>query len=408
MLNARPQGADGDFKITHLYRLLSLNLIDRYVTRQVLVSFSVVLGALTAIVWLTSSLRQLDLVVSQGQTFWLFMKVTLLALPLLIGLIAPFCLFIAALFVLNKLNSDSELIVMSAAGIAQHSLARPFLAVAILITLSAYGLALFITPISLRTVRQTVISARADFISQAIRPGRFTTVDQGLTFHVRERSANGVLQGVFVHDTRDPEVSISYLGARGVITRAGSGNFLVLQQGEVVRRPRSGAATGSVISFESYAFSLAAPGGDALTLFFPAQERSTAELIELMGQPFEDQRFAGRVRSEFNDRLATPLYSLAFVLIAFAAMGRAKTTRQSLGESIVLAVAAVGGLRILGFFASGLVARNAWAVPLIYAVPILGIALAGGLGLSKKTINFKSLWNFWPNVVFLPFLRSRP
>ncbi|OQW51439.1 MAG: hypothetical protein A4S15_11480 [Candidatus Raskinella chloraquaticus] len=393
--------------ITLLRQFFSLNLIDRYVIRQIGISFAVVLGVLTAIVWLTSSLRQLELVVSQGQTFFLFMKVTLLALPLLIGLIGPFCLFISALFVLNKLNTDSELIVMSAAGLSQPKLARPLILVALVVTGFGYMLSLLVTPGALKIVRETIIGARADFISQAIQPGRFTTVDQGLTFHIRGRGANGVLLGVFVNDERDATTSVTYLGARGIISRSAAGNFLILQQGEVVRHPKNGTSPGSVIAFESYAFSLSSIDSGSPNVVFPAQERSTAELFSLVSQQLDDQRFAGRVRSEINDRFATPLYSLSFVLIAFAAMGRAKTTRQSRGESVAVAVVVVGVLRILGFLASGLVQRTPLAIPLIYLVPISGIVLAAQFGMANKLFNFKILRTFVQAIIMPPFLRAR-
>ena len=373
-----------------------------------LTAFAIVLGVLTAIVWLTSSLRQLDLVVSQGQTFFLFLYVTALALPLLIGLIAPFCLFIATLFVLNKLNTDSELIVMSASGLSQLRLVRPLIFVGLAVSLVTYVLNLFITPISLRTVRETVINGRADFISQAIQPGRFTTVDQGLTFHVRDRAANGVLLGVFVNDNRDPQVNTAYLGARGVITRTPSGNFLVLQDGEVVRRPKSGSATGSVIAFESYAFSLSSATPNAINLNFPPQERSTEELIELNYKGSDDLRVLGRARSELHDRFATPLYSLAFALIAFAALGRAKTTRESRSEGVIMAIVYVTALRILGFFATSLVSRNAWAIPLTYLTPLLAIALAGKIGLGHRPIFTTALLARIPSVALMPFLRVKP
>lgn len=391
-----------------MFNLPGFTMVDRYIMRQVALSFVIVLGVLTSIVWLTSSLRQLDLVVSQGQTLLLFMKVTLLALPLLISLIAPFCLFIAALFILNKLNTDSELIVMSAAGLSQPKLARPLIFVAAFVTLIGYALSLALTPASLKIVRENVIAARADFITQAIKPGLFTSIDQNLTIHVRERGANGLLQGVFVNDERDPEAGITYLSQKGFVTRTAAGSFLVLQNGEVVRRPKKGNGTGSVISFESYAFSLTSFANGPLNLTFPAQERSTIELFELLGENLEDQRFAGRVRSEINDRFAVPLYSFAFTLIAFAAMGRAKTTRQNRGESIIMAVIAVAVLRILGFIASGLVARSPLAIALIYVVPIGGILLAARFGLAARPPDL-GLWRkLAPKVSLSPLFRVKP
>jgi len=360
-----------------------LKLVDRYVLRQAAGSFLLVLGVLTATVWLTSSLRQLDLVVTQGQTFLIFLSVTLLALPLLISLITPFALFIAFLFVLNKLNTDSELIVMSASGMSQARLLRPLGILAVLVTCASYTLSLFIVPASMSVLRETVTAARADLIGQVIQPGRFTTVDNGLTFHVRDRASGGALLGVFVNDTRDAETEMTYLGSRGIITRTDSGTFLVLEQGQIIRKPRRGQGYASIITFDSYAFNLSAfVAGSAPTQFSP-QERTTADLIAATAIAHDGTRLPGRMRSELHDRFAGPLYVLAFGLIAFAFLGRAKTTRQSRSESVVFAILAIVGLRIAGFFVSGVVQRSGDAVILAYLVPLGGIAAALAMALGS-------------------------
>jgi lipopolysaccharide export system permease protein len=205
-----------------------------------------------------------------------------------------------------------------------------------------------------------------------------------LTFHVRDRGPGGVLLDVFVSDTRDPQSEMTYLGSSGLIAKTGAGTFLVLEDGQIIRKP-TGGGYASIVVFESYAFSLSALADATPTVNFSAQERSTWELFRLLGTPQSDRRFEGRVRSEFNDRFATPLYVLAFALVAFALLGRARTTRQSRTESVVVAIAVVVALRIGGFFASGLAQREAWAVVLIYAVPLLGIAAA-------LAVSFGSTW----------------
>jgi lipopolysaccharide export system permease protein len=379
-------------------------LVDRYILRQARASFLLVLGVLTAVVWMTSSLRQLDLLVTQGQTILIFLGVTLLAIPLLLMLIAPFALFISFLFTLNKLNTDSELIVMSAAGMSQARLLRPLLVLAAVVTIAAWTLSLVIVPLSLRTLREAVTAARADFIGQVIQPGRFTTVDNGLTVHVRERTSNGLLLGVFVSDIRDAEVEMTYLGARGLIAKTDLGTFLVLEQGQIIRKPKNGS-NGSLISFETYALNLSAFVGRGAVAIFPPQERWTWDLIAMAGQPQEDPRLPGRIRSEIHDRFAGPLYPLVFGLAAFAFLGRAQTTRQGRTESVVLAIITVVILRILGFMASGLAQREAAAVLLVYAIPIGSGAVFLAMGLSnwrRPTLPFAGLLERLPALPFRP------
>jgi lipopolysaccharide export system permease protein len=91
-------------------------LISRYIFRQTASALIMILISLTLIVWLTSVLREIKLLTSQGQTFILFLKITALAIPNLLVMVAPVAFLIAALHTLNRLNGDSELIVLSASG----------------------------------------------------------------------------------------------------------------------------------------------------------------------------------------------------------------------------------------------------------------------------------------------------
>ena len=93
-----------------------MTLFSRYVFRQVANAFVITLVTLTTIVWLATALKQLDLIISQGQGFVLFLKMTFLSLPGLMALIAPNAMLMASLYTLDRMNGDSELIVMTAAG----------------------------------------------------------------------------------------------------------------------------------------------------------------------------------------------------------------------------------------------------------------------------------------------------
>jgi lipopolysaccharide export system permease protein len=352
-----------------------MSLLDRYVLRQLAGAFALVLGILTPVVWLTSSLRQLDLLVAQSQTILVFIGITALALPLLVLLITPFALFIAFLFVLTKLNADSELIVMSASGLSPGRLLRPMATLTLAVTCAAWAMSIVIVPAALRELRESATAARADFLGQVVQPGRFTTVDQGLTFHVRDRGSNGVLLGVFVNDTRDPELDMTYFGARGVIFRNEQGAFLVLEDGQIMRKPKRGSGFGSVISFESYAFILSAFAGAATVTDFPAQERWIGDLVTMASDRALEPRAAARAFTELHERLSGPLYVPAFVLVAVVALGRARTTRQSRTESVFLAIVAIVLLRVGGFFASSLAQREPLAVLLMYALPLAAIAV---------------------------------
>jgi lipopolysaccharide export system permease protein len=107
--------------------------------------------------------------------------------------------------VLNKLSSDSEIIVMNAAGASPWRSLRPFLATALVVSLLVGIIAAYLSPRSLRELRDWGAQMRADILTNIVQPGRFTTIGN-LTFHIADRKQNGLLVGIFVDDRRDSGV----------------------------------------------------------------------------------------------------------------------------------------------------------------------------------------------------------
>ena len=178
--------------------------IERYLFRTAANAFLAGLLTLTGVIWVTQALKQLDLLTSKGQTILVFLTHDRPRVSLPARLIAPVALFASVLYCLNRLNGDSELVVMSASGISPARLLRPFLALFALVfwrwrrstSISCPGVS---TPLSRSPTR-----IHADFIANFARPGAFTELEAGFIFHYRERAHDGSLRGVFIQDRRDP------------------------------------------------------------------------------------------------------------------------------------------------------------------------------------------------------------
>src|SRR6476659_4988289 len=179
-----------------------MTLFSRYVFRQVANAFVIILVTLTTIVWLATALKQLDLIISQGQGFVLFLKMTVLSLPGLMALIAPNAMLMASLYTLDRMNGDSELIVMTAAGAPVWRIGAPFVVLASMVCVVILICNLWVMPASMRALRALITQVRTDVISQVLQPGRFSSTEPGLTFHIRDRSPTGDLLGLLVHDER--------------------------------------------------------------------------------------------------------------------------------------------------------------------------------------------------------------
>ncbi|MFG1340489.1 LptF/LptG family permease [Xanthobacter autotrophicus] len=365
--------------------------LDRYIFSTAAVAFLGVVVVLAGMIWATQALRQLDLVTSQGQTIIAFVAITSLTMPTLVLVIAPAALFIATSYTLLKLNGDSEIVVMASAGMGPWRLLRPLIILALLVSAFCSLLAIKVVPASLATFREQVTKVRADVVSFVAQPGRFVNLSQGLVFHVRERAANGVMRGIFINDARDDGVS-TYLADRGQIIESDAGIFLVLENGSIQRRggaekgadkdpnkdaskDKGKSSNSSVVEFQRYAFDLSSLAPNAQGQDVKPMERP----ISFVMNPPEDDLylrfFPGRYREELHKRLSAGLYPMAFFAIAAAALASPRTTRQSRGAALGAIIPAMGAVQIGNFAIAGQLKTQAGAVPLIYLLPIVTVAI---------------------------------
>ncbi len=358
-------------------------ILFRYIFRQAAGAVAMILTSLTGVVWIALALKQLNLVTSQGQDTWLLIKMTLLALPNLMALIAPIALLVSAIHVLNRLNGDSELIVTTAGGGTIWTIAKPLLALALVVSLAVSMVNHFAMPWSLKLLRTYIVQVRTDLISQVIQPGRFSNPESNLTFHIRDRDLAGTLLGLVMHDARDAKLTSTYLAERGHIVKQDGAGYLLMEKGHILRRPRNGEPVQTIV-FESYAVDLDRFEPKEQTGEAKPRERYFSELVSPAPDDIVAQRQPGLLRAELHERFSSPFYPFAFVLIAVAFIGHARTTRQNRVQAIIAAFVIATGARLAGLAGTNVVALSASAIWVVYAIPI-GAALAAiGLMISQS------------------------
>ena len=355
-----------------------MTLFSRYVFRQVANAFVIILVTLTTIVWLATALKQLDLIISQGQGFVLFLKMTFLSLPGLMALIAPNAMLMASLYTLDRMNGDSELIVMTAAGAPVWRIGAPFVVLAAMVCVVILICNLWVMPASMRALRALITQVRTDVISQVLQPGRFSSTEPGLTFHIRDRSPTGDLLGLLVHDERDEKLVMSYLAARGHIISNDDGAYLVMFDGHVHRYEVNDPSKGvQIVAFDQYVLNISDfSAKDTSSKELRPRERYLSELLNPDPNLLKNKGASGQLRTELHDRFSNPFYPLLFAFLAVAVLGHARTTRESRWAQILLAAGIAVGLRVSGLTASKLVTLNAGATPLVYVIPIGAIIVA--------------------------------
>ena len=138
-----------------------LRRLDRYIFRQIAGPFLFFVLVFTGVIWLTQSLRVIDTVVNNGQSARVFLEFTVLLLPLVLSIVLPVSLFAAVLFAVNRLFTDSEIVVMLAAGLSGTSLLRAVTVFSLMVMTVLYGITIYLMPTAQREMRDRIASLLA-------------------------------------------------------------------------------------------------------------------------------------------------------------------------------------------------------------------------------------------------------
>lgn len=368
--------------------------VTRYMFRQaVLVTLSVCV-VLSFAVWLAQALRLIDLIVNRGLSVGVFLHLAILILPRFIDAVLPIAVFAAVLFVYNKLNTESEMVVMRAAGISPFALARAALITGATATVLLYALSLYLLPAANRAFKDLQFEIRNRFTSVLVQDGVFNTISNRLMVYVKSRAPNGELVGILIYDNRQPTKPVTVFAERGAIANTPHGPRLLLINGTRQQRNTSNGHL-SVLRFDKYTLELSgfenAPG----TRDRQVDEWYTGHLIAGL-RKHEDPDLRRAVLVELNMRLAGPLTALTMALMPVACLLTGEFNRRGQARRVAVAVLLALTIEIIDVALKNLATRSVVALPLIYAnilVPLLA-----------------SLWLLWRDSASRPrrHLRTQP
>ena len=350
--------------------------LTRYILRHLIIGTVIVTAVLVYILWLTQSLGFIELIINKGLTVMTWLELTLLLLPNVVVIILPIALFLVVLFVYNKMAVDRELIVAQAAGISRWGLAVPAVIAAGLATLSAYALTLHYGPQSVRSFKELQWDVRSDVSQVLLREGTFNQVSKGLTVYVRERSVDGKLLGILVHDKRDRVKSLTLMAESAAVIPGPNGPRVMMNNGSRQEVTRGGGDL-SLLYFDRYAVDLGLLESTDESRFTDNRERTTTELFTLTEGDGFSARTVRRMRVEGHQRFANPLFNLALTAVALAFILTGTFDRHGQIKRISMAVACVIVIEAAGLGAASVAAKNLLLIPLVYVV--VAAPLATGL-----------------------------
>ena len=344
-----------------------ISRLDSYIFRQVLFALVVATGGLTALIWLTQSLRFVDLVVNRGLSLAVFLHLTALLIPSFIEIMLPITTYVVIQFVYQRMSTDRELTVMRAAGLSPWAMARPALTVAFLAMLLGYGLSLWGVPAAMADFKEFQWEIRNRLAAFLLQDGVFTPLSDKLTVYVRSRDPDGSLRGILVDDAREATAHATILAERGRLLDGPSGPRVLLLDGS---RQEIDHQTGrlDILTFKQNEIDLAeATKGDVARPI----DMSELPLGALLDPHPMFERDRAKWKAEGHKRLTIPLTTLSYAMVGlFSALGGIFRRHGGILRPLVT-VGVMVGLLALGLAFGTLAARDSDLLFLMWLPAIL-------------------------------------
>ncbi|HYG89052.1 MAG TPA: LPS export ABC transporter permease LptF [Azospirillum sp.] len=344
--------------------------LERYLFRNLLVATFYTTAGLTVTIWLTQSLRLIEIVVEAGAPLRLFLWLLVLTVPTFLGIVLPIGLVGAVLFTYHRLTMDSELVVMRAAGVGPFRLARPALVLASAVMVIVYVLNLWLTPAAHRELVRMEYAVKSDYSQLFLREGVFNDVSERLSVYFRERDSDGNLHGVLIHDAREPAKVVTIIGERAVMVPSESGARFVVFNGSRQEMDQAKRRLSELL-FERYAIDIKMLSRAPDERWPDARERSMAELMNPPPEVYKYDRAVRQMRAELHHRLSSPLLAVAFTFVALASLLPGEFNRRGQGGRVTIAIVLVVLLQAASLGLTSLSTRMPGVIALMYVLPLL-------------------------------------
>lgn len=350
-----------------------MTLIQGYLFRQIGRPVVAACAALAGIGVLSQSLDQLEVIVERGQSGWVMLKLTLLAVPQLLAVIIPIGLFVGALIALTRLQREQELTAVFASGVTRWSAIRPAVRLAALAALLTLLITTVVQPWAQRQARAEAFAVRTDLAALLVEEGRFVQGPDGLTVYVQQIEQNGLLKNIFVYEGGKDQVT-TWDAAEARFGRTDGEPVLTLLNGSWQRYSSRGVL--EYLSFDRQDVPLGQYARVTDTIRYKPADLYLTQLFNPSPQDLQRVAPAGELAAEGHSRLSAPLYALMAMAMALTAIVGGAYSRTGYGLRIAKAAAAFLLVRILGYGVVAASAWNGWLNVLQYVIPVIATAVA--------------------------------
>ncbi len=341
-----------------------MNKLNLYILRQVVTGFLLVAFSLLSMLWLTQSLRFVEMVTNKGLPLHLFVELTSLLMPRLFSILSPIALFASVMFVYNRMLADRELVIMQAAGISPWRNARAVVYVGLILTLFSVYVQNVAIPEAENEFRNLEWEIKNNVSHLMFREGEFTTVQPNLTVFISKHEQDGAVAGILLNDERNPENRITLSAERGRIVYTDNGPRVILVKGVRQEVNRDGTNFSS-LKFDRYSVDLGQMGSKKIK-DASVREKTLWELLNAAQDKNLSQEDVRKYIVEGHRRLVTPWYNLVFALLACTGLLVGNFNRR--GQTKIISVSVFIMVLVQGndLIVTNLAGRSLYFLPMLY------------------------------------------
>ena len=342
-----------------------------YIIKEILLSFLLLVTLLTGILWLGQGLRHIDLLTSDNISLVSYLSYIIMLIPKLTTLTIPVSIFLTILITINRIRTDSELLILWASGESNTSiLLKPVLLISFSIFLIYLLITLTITPYSLNEIRQKIIEIRSSGINSSILQERkFISPTDTLTIFIQQRDGNEI-DNLLIHDLKDKNRPQTYIAQKGEFISNGNLKLLRLYNGSIQILDKSEQRI-TEIEYDTYDLDLS-PYSKMASSHRYSDELFTKEIYNnLHGKSLRElNNYQKEQFAEINNRIISPLYLICLSILPLLILNylRSPNSNSVFLISIISLVAL--SIKILEILLSNLLIENNYLVYLNYFIPL--------------------------------------
>jgi lipopolysaccharide export LptBFGC system permease protein LptF len=210
-------------------------LISRYLVQTVFPYFILSWLLLSVILFVQQASRFSDILFSVNIPSSLVWQLTAALVPSVIAFTCPMAALVGVIIGLSKMQGDSELVAIRAAGVGNFQITLPIILLGVLLSLFAFFINLKGVPFAAQLVKQVAIQSAIYKLESPIEPGVFNTEIAGYTIYVKAGDLqSGEWKNIFIfnEDAKSKQVRL-ITSTNGRIDSSDEASELVLRNAMV-------------------------------------------------------------------------------------------------------------------------------------------------------------------------------